>query len=45
MSSSKSGAIMGALALVAVLLFIGLIGLQVAELLHYRADPSIWPVN
>ncbi len=46
MSSSKSGStLMGALALVAVLLFLALIGLQVAEMLYYRADPSIWPVH
>lgn len=45
MSSSKSSSIMGLLALVAVLLFLTLIGLQVAEMLHYRADPSIWPIN
>ena len=45
MSSSKSANVMGALALVAVLLFIALIGLQVAEMLYYRADPSVWPVH
>ena len=43
MSSSKSDNIMGLLALFAVLIFIALIGLQVTEMLHYRADPPIWP--
>jgi hypothetical protein len=38
MSSSN---LLGALALVAVLMFIGLIGLQVSEMLHYRAAPSV----
>ncbi len=43
MSSTEPTPLMGALALVAVILFLALIGLQVIELLHYRADPSIWP--
>ena len=38
MSSSN---LLGALALVAVLMFIGLIGLQVGEMLYYRAAPSV----
>ena len=42
--SSSSSTWLGAVALVAVLLFVALIGLQVVELLHYRADPSLWPV-
>lgn len=45
MSSSKSGTIMGVLALVTVLIFITLVGLQVAEMLYYKADPSVWPIN
>ncbi len=45
MSSSKSAGIMGLLALIAVLLFIALIGLQIAEMLYYRADPSVWPIQ
>ena len=41
MSSSD---IFGLLALIAVICFLGVIGLQVAELMHYRADPSVWPL-
>lgn len=41
--SSSSSNWMGALALVAVLLFLGLIGLQVAEWLYYSSDPTVWP--
>lgn len=45
MSSSSSANIFGILALVAVLLFLALIGLQVMEFLYYRADPSLWPAG
>ncbi len=34
---------MGILALLTVILFLCLIGLQVVEWLHYQADPSLWP--
>mgnify|MGYP000978431553 CR=1 FL=1 len=33
------------LALVATLCFLALIGLQVAELMGYGADPSAWPTS
>jgi len=32
----------GVLALLAALFFLALIGLQAAELLTYRAEPSVW---
>jgi len=32
-------------AIVAVLFFVVLIGLQAAELIHYSADPSVWPIQ
>lgn len=42
MSYSKEKLFSG-LALLAVLFFLGVIGLQVAELMHYRAEePSVW---
>lgn len=31
------------LAIIATLCFLILIVLQIAELLYYRADPSVWP--
>ena len=34
--------IAGVLALVSVLLFVTLVGLQVAEWLSYSAEPSVW---
>ncbi len=43
--SSSSSNWLGAVALVAALLFIALISLQVIEWLFYRADPSLWPVG
>ena len=30
-------------ALVATVCFLVLVGLQAAELLHYSAEPSVWP--
>ncbi len=42
MFSSKT---LGILTLIAVICFLILIGLQVAELLHYQADPSVWPTS
>ncbi len=42
--SSSSSTWLSAVALVAVLLFVALISLQLLELMHYRADPSLWPV-
>lgn len=41
MSYSKEK-LLGGLALLAALLFLGVIGLQIAELMHYRAEPSVW---
>lgn len=32
------------LAIVAAVCFLVLIGLQTAELLHYSAEPSVWPL-
>lgn len=43
--SSSSSNICGILALVAVLLFLALIGLQVMEFLYYRSAPSLWPAG
>ncbi len=34
---------LSALTLVALVLLLAVVGLQVAELLHYSAVPSIWP--
>ncbi len=41
MSSFKEQ-LFGGLALLAALFFLGVIGLQVAELMHYRSEPSLW---
>lgn len=35
--------VMGILALVTVVVCAVIIGLQVAELMYYSADPSVWP--
>lgn len=35
--------VMGILALAAAVFCVVLIGLQVAELMYYSADPSVWP--
>ena len=35
--------LLGALLLVSVLIFVGLIVLQVLELTHYGGDPTVWP--
>lgn len=43
--SSSSSNVCGILALLAVLLFLALIGLQVMEWLYYRSPPSLWPVG
>ncbi len=40
MFSSKT---LGTLTLIAVICFVLLMGLQIAEFLYYRADPSAWP--
>lgn len=40
MFSSK---VMSILALVTVICFLALLGLQIAEILHYGAEPSVWP--
>ena len=34
----------GALALLAVLLFAGLLAIQVIEYLDYQKEPSVWPM-
>ena len=43
MSFSKSS-LLGTLALLAVLCLLAVIGLQVAEYLFFRAEPSLWPM-
>lgn len=40
---SSSDSLFGVLALLAVLCFAALVGLQVMEWLYYSAEPSIWP--
>lgn len=42
MYSSK---IAGFLALVAALCFIALVALQAMEIMHYSAEPTLWPVS
>ncbi|HRZ10878.1 MAG TPA: hypothetical protein P5567_00315 [Kiritimatiellia bacterium] len=41
--SSSSNKLAAWLALVSVVCFLVLIGLQAFEMVHYGADPSVWP--